>query len=268
VGRAVETSGPIGIFDSGVGGLSVALEIRRELPAEDLLYAADSAHAPYGDKPAPYIRDRALLIAGRLVEQNAKALVVACNTATALAVDALRGRWSMPIVAVEPAVKPAAVTTKSGVVGVLATAQTIASARFERLADVFGGGATILAQPCPGLVERIESGEVATAETRALVERYVRPLVEKGADTLVLGCTHYPFVRALIESVAGPDVVVIDPSAAVARELRRRLSDAGLLRGNAMPGVIRFTTSGVPGQIKAVLEALGIDAGEIEALGV
>lgn len=263
----MSNNGPIGIFDSGVGGLSVALEVRRELPVEDLLYVADSAHAPYGDKPPEYIGQRALAIVDFFVQQQAKAVVVACNTATAVAVDALRARWSMPIVAIEPAVKPAAATTKSGVVGVLATTQTIASTRFERLADKFGADVEILAQPCPGLVERIEAGDLSSADTKALIETYVQPLIARGADTLVLGCTHYPFVRSVIESVAGRDVVIIDPAAAVARELRRRLADRDLLSESAGPGSIRFWTTGMPVQMATVLHGLGIAADDVRPLG-
>jgi glutamate racemase len=265
--RSLGRNGPIGIFDSGIGGLSVALDIRRELPHEDLLYVADSGHAPYGDKPPEYIERRAIRIAERLVEEQAKAIVVACNTATAVAVDALRARWTMPIVAIEPAVKPAAATTKTGVVGVLATTQTIASTRFERLAETFGGEVTILARACPGLVERIEAGDRAGTETRALVETYVRPLLAKGADTIVLGCTHYPFVRGLIESVAGPDVTIIDPAAAVARELRRRLIAGNLLSDRAGQGSMTFRASGEPAPIAAAIRGLGIAVDDVQPLG-
>ena len=260
--------GPIGIFDSGIGGLSVALEIRRELPHEPLLYVADSAHAPYGDKPPDYIERRARAILTFFAGREVKAVVVACNTATAVAVDALRAHWSLPIVAIEPAVKPAAAATRSGVVGVMATTQTIASTRFERLTDMFGAGVEVLAQPCPGLVDRVENGELSGPATRALVEDYVRPLVDKGADTIVLGCTHYPFLRDLIASVAGPGVTLIDPAAAVARELRRRLSDRDLLTDRAEPGTIRFWTTGDPAQMHTSLAALGVAVDDVQALGV
>ena len=190
---------------------------------------------------------------------------MACNTATAVAVDTLRRRWAMPIVAIEPAVKPAAATTKSGVVGVLATTQTIASERFERLAGTFGAGVEILPQPCPGLVERIEAGDVAGDETQALVASFVQPLIEKGADTLVLGCTHYPFVRDLIASVAGPGVAIIDPAAAVARELRRRLAARDLLSDKANQGSVTFWTTGLPAHMAGLLRGLGV-AGEVHTL--
>ena len=257
---------PIGIFDSGIGGLSIALEIRRVLPHERLLYVADSGHAPYGDQPPAFIERRSLAIVDFLIEQNAKAVVVACNTATALAVEALRARWSLPIVAIEPAVKPAAATTRSRVVGVLATTQTIASTRFERLAETFGADVQILAQPCPGLVDRVEAGDRGGTETRRLVEGYVRPLIEKGVDTLVLGCTHYPFVRGLIEEAAGPGVAIIDPAAAVARELRRRLAEDQLLADDADPGSMRFWTTGDPARMSDILASLGVDAGVVQSV--
>jgi glutamate racemase len=257
---------PIGVFDSGIGGVSVLLEIQRQLPAEDLIYVADSAHAPYGDKPVEEIQERAFRIVEFLIEQPVKAVVVACNTATGIAVEALRARWSLPFVAIEPAVKPAAAATKTGIVGVLATRQTIASPRFARLAETWANGARILAQPCPGLVEQIERGELTTAKTRELVTAFVRPLVDQGADTLVLGCTHYPFVEPLIASVAGPGVTLINPAAAVARELGRRLTESELLGPPTRVGIARFRTSGTPEHLAAMLVTLGVQGGPVAAL--
>ena len=246
--------------------MSVLLEIQRQLPAEDLIYVADSAHAPYGDKPVEEIQERAFRIVEALLDHQVKAVVVACNTATGVAVEALRARWSLPFVAIEPAVKPAAAATKTGIVGVLATRQTIASPRFSRLADTWANGARILAQPCSGLVEQIERGELATAKTRELVASLVRPLVEQGADTLVLGCTHYPFVEPLIASIAGPGVTIINPAAAVARELGRRLAESGLLAPATHPGTTRFLASGPPEQLAAMLVTLGVEGGQVAAL--
>lgn len=260
------SSDPIGVFDSGVGGVSVLLEIQRELPSEDLIYVADSAHAPYGDKPVEEIQERAFRIVEFLLDQHAKAIVVACNTATGVAVEALRARWSLPFVAIEPAVKPAAAATRSGIVGVLATRQTIASPRFARLAETWANGARILAQPCPGLVEQIERGELTTPKTRDLIASFVRPLVEQGADTLVLGCTHYPFVQPLIASIAGPEVAVIDPAAAVARELRRRLTGPGLLAPEKHDGKTQYRTSGTPEHLAAMLATLGVESAQVGAL--
>ena len=247
---------PVGVFDSGVGGLSVLREIRRELPYENLLYLADSAHAPYGDRPAPFVVERSRAIVDFLLKEGAKAIVVACNTATAVAVDALRVTFTQPIVAIEPAVKPAAASTRSGVVGVLATTNTLASAKFARLVDQYAAGATVLTQACPGLVEQVESGELDTGRTRTLVQRYVDPLLEEGADTLVLGCTHFPFLTQVIQEIAGPHVAVIDPAVAVARELRRRLLTAGLLSESKRAGREQFWTTGPIEEIAPVMSRL------------
>ena len=215
------STGPIGIFDSGVGGLSVLLEVRRALPHEDLLYVADSGHAPYGEKPAAFIEHRATTIVTFFIEQGAKAVVVACNTATGIAIEALRAQWPMPIIGIEPAIKPAVAVTTSGVIGVLATSQTIASARFARLAGTFASGVEIIAQPCPGLVEQIEQGDLSGDGTRALVEEYVRPLIERGVDTLVLGCTHYGILEREIRSIIGENITLVAEESIVAEELQK-----------------------------------------------
>lgn len=264
--RGPVSDDPVGVFDSGIGGVSVLLEIQRQLPAEDLIYVADSAHAPYGDKTVEAIQERAFSIVEFLISQHAKAIVVACNTATGIAVEALRARWPLPFVAIEPAVKPAAATTKTGIVGVLATRQTIASPRFTRLADTWANGARILAQPCPGLVEHIERGELVTERTRNLIASFVRPLIDQGADTLVLGCTHYPFVQPLISEIAGPGVAIINPAAAVARELRRRLQESGLSAPETHVGSTSYRTSGSPDQLAAMLATLGVEGGNVGAL--
>ncbi len=250
------TDNPIGVFDSGVGGLSVLREIRRELPGEHLLYVADSGHAPYGDKPAELIEARAVAIVEFLISQRAKAIVVACNTATGVAIRMLRARYALPIIAMEPAVKPAAAHTRSGVVGVLATSRTIASDNFARLHQRFGTGVKILMQACPGLVEQVEAGDLQGASTRALIERYVAPLVAQGADSLVLGCSHYPFLAALIREIAGPGVAIIDPSPAIARELRRRLTAARLLSNANRGGTEQFWTSSTPEASRPVIAQL------------
>ena len=247
---------PIGVFDSGVGGLSVLREIRRELPAEDLIYVADSGYAPYGDRPADYVRGRALAIMEFLRAQDVKAVVVACNTATGIAVDALRARYTQPIVAIEPAVKPAAAQTCSRVVGVLATTQTLAGQKFARLVSTYAGDVEVLTQACPGLVEQVERGALTSASTRALVEQYLRPLLDKGADAIVLGCTHYPFVSDLVREVAGPSVSIIDSAGPVAREVRRRLQVSGLLAPESRIGTETFWTTGSPEQVAAVIEQL------------
>lgn len=247
---------PIGVFDSGVGGLSVLRHLRDALPHEDFLYVADSAYAPYGARGADVIRARTLHIADFLVEQGAKLLVVACNTATAAAVAALRERHALPVVAMEPGVKPAAERTRSGVIGVLATAGTLESARFFSLVNRHAGTADVITQPCPGLVERIEAGDLHGPATEQLLRSYLEPLLARGADVIVLGCTHYPFLRPLVEAIAGADVAVLDTGAAVAREVVRRLRGEGLWRAQARRGGERFWTSGEPDAATAVFEAL------------
>ena len=245
---------PVGVFDSGVGGLSVLRAIRQELPHEDLLYVGDSGCAPYGDRSAAFVTGRATKMTQFLVNQGAKAVVVACNTATTVAVHALRDRFDLPIVAIEPAVKPAAVRSRSRVVGVLATTGTVTSPKMARLLATYGRDVDFLIQPCPGLADQVERGELTSDATRSMVERYVRPLIEKGADILVLGCTHYPFLRALIEEIAGPRVEVIDPATAVARELRRRLERAGTLISRSEAGTERFWTTGTVEHAASIME--------------
>jgi glutamate racemase len=217
------TTGAIGVFDSGVGGLSVLLHIRRMLPDERLIYIADSAHVPYGDKPAHYIEQRSIALTRYLISQGADAIVIACNTATAAAAASLRRQFDCPVVGMEPAVKPAVTATKSGVVGVLATTGTLKSARFAALLERYAGEVTIVTQGCPGLVEQVETGDLHGAKTRELIERYTAPLLARGADTLILGCTHYPFLAPMIREVAGENIALVDTGEAVARHLQRRL---------------------------------------------
>ncbi|MDN3517046.1 glutamate racemase [Aquisalimonas lutea] len=221
---------PIGVFDSGLGGLSVLRAIRTRLPAEDLLYAADAARVPYGSRSAGEIRERALVLAEFLVGQGAKALVIACNTATAVAADALRERFPVPVVAMEPAIKPAVASTRTGVVGVLATEGTLSSARFAALLEQYAGSVRVVTQPCPGLVAAVEAGETDGARIRGLLEEYLQPLEAAGADTVILGCTHYPFLVPALRSMLGPEVILVETGAAVARQLERRLAGHGLLR--------------------------------------
>lgn len=228
---------PVGIFDSGVGGLSVLRHVRAQLPHEHLIYVADTGFAPYGDKPEDVVAERSLAIARFLVGQGAKALVVACNTATVAAVKLLRARFpEMPIVGVEPGLKPAAAASRNGKVGVLATERTLAGDKFLQLRDQIAEatGAQFLLQPCQGLADQIEFGELDSQETAAMLKRYIAPLLAQGADTLVLGCTHYPLVQASIERVIADegfdDVALVDTGEAVARQLGRLLEAGGLLR--------------------------------------
>jgi glutamate racemase len=225
---------PVGVFDSGVGGLTVVKAIQQRLPDLDILYVADSAYAPYGGRPVEHVRERAMRITRFLVDQGAQAIVVACNTATAMAVEDLRAAFDIPIVAMEPAVKPAATATRSGVVGVLATTGTLESERYRQLVDSHGHRIRVLGRVCNHWVEQVESGDLDSDQARCLVASEIQPLLAAGADTLVLGCTHFPLLAALIAEVAGPKVTLIDPAPAVAEQLARclegRFSGKGLLR--------------------------------------
>ena len=248
-------AGAIGVFDSGVGGLSVLRHIRQLLPHERLIYVADSAHVPYGDKSKAYIEQRSLLITRFLQQQGADAIVIACNTASAAAAATLRSQFDLPVIAMEPAVKPAVAATRCGVVGVLATTGTLASARFAALLERYAGEVAIVTQGCPGLVEQVERGELNSAYTRELIARYTAPLLARGADTLILGCTHYPFLAARIAELAGSDVTLVDTGAAVARQLQRRIVSELQDRpaGNA---AAQFFTSGDAVQASHIMSLL------------
>lgn len=256
---------PIGVFDSGVGGLSVLREIRALLPNESLLYVADSGHVPYGEKSPEFIRERCRLIAAFLLERGAKALVLACNTATVAGVAELRELYpQLPVVGMEPAVKPAAAATRSGVVGVLATTGTLKSAKFAALLDRFASDVRVVTQPCPGLVERIEAGDLDSEQTRVLLQGFVAPLLAQGCDTLILGCTHYPFIKPLLQTLVPDAVSLIDTGAAVARQLQRLLDERGLLAaGPARPA--RYWSSGNSAQMANVLTLLLGDRSVIES---
>lgn len=257
---------PIGVFDSGLGGLSVLRHARTALPAEDFLYVADSGHAPYGERSTDWIRARSAVLGEFLLDHGAKALLIACNTATAAAAQALRERWpALPIIGMEPAVKPAVAATKTGTVGVLATTGTLASSRFAALLDTFGRDIHVVTRPGSGLVEAVERGDFDSPDTRALVASHVEPLIAEGADVIVLGCTHYPFLRPLIEQAAGPAVRVIDTGDAVARQLARALGRAGLLRSGHHGGE-RFWSSAPPARRSAALQRLWRQDATVEPL--
>ena len=250
-------SAPIGVFDSGVGGLSVLREIHAQLPNEALLYVADSGHVPYGEKSAEFIRERSQRIAEFLLGQGAKALVLACNTATVAAVADLRERYpQLPIVGMEPAVKPAAAATRSGVVGVLATTGTLKSARFAALLDRFASDVRVVTQPCPGLVECVEAGDLGSPPVRQLLQSYVEPLLAAGCDTLILGCTHYPFLKPLLRELVPADVALIDTGAAVARQLQRLLEQYDALAPQSATHSAHFWSSGAPAQLEQILPLL------------
>lgn len=238
------SSAPIGVFDSGVGGLSILSGIHELLPAETLQYVADSGHAPYGPKGEAYIRARCAAIMKFLERFDVKAVVVACNTATAAAVAHMRDQYDLPIIGVEPAVKPAAEQSKSGVVGVLATSGTIASEKFLNLQNRFVTRAKILTRACEGLVELIEQASPNPFTLERMLHEFIQPIVDAGADTLVLGCTHYSLIRPQIQKAAGLEVRIIDAGTAVAKELQRRLVMNGLANTSGSAGMVCFHTSG------------------------
>lgn len=219
----------IGVLDSGVGGLSVLRHLQTHLPHESWLYIADQAHVPYGGRPLTQIRQFSQAITQFLLTQQVKLIVVACNTASGAALTHLRQTFpDVPFVGMEPAVKPAAGQTRSGKVGVLATTGTFESQRYASLMARFAQGVTVLENPCLGLVERIEAGETAVPATEKLLRQCVEPMLAVGVDTLVLGCTHYPFVLPLLTEIVGPEVTIIDPAPAVARQTARVLAANGL----------------------------------------
>ena len=247
---------PIGVFDSGIGGLTVLDEIQQLLPHESLLYVADCGHIPYGEKSPAFILERSRQVAAFFREKGAKAFVIACNTATVAAVADLRlDSPDWPLVGMEPAVKPAAAATRSGVVGVLATTGTLQSAKFAALLDRFAADVRVITQPCPGLVELIETGDLNSPALRQLLQGYIDPLLSAGCDTIILGCTHYPFLKPLLATLVPADVVLVDTGAAVARQLQRLLSSGALLaKGPARPA--QFWTSGSVDIFRNVLPKL------------
>ncbi|MFE4105566.1 glutamate racemase [Almyronema epifaneia] len=259
-------SAPIGVFDSGVGGLSVLRAIRAALPYENLCYVADSGHVPYGTKPPEYLQQRSLTLTRFLLSQNVKAIVVACNTATVAAVADLRATFPIPIIAIEPAVKPAVLATQTGVVGVIATATTLASQQFLSLLERFGSGVTILTQACPHLVRQVEKGDLTSVVTRALIQKYTKPILMAGADMLVLGCTHYPFLRPLLDEVVGANVTLLDTGAAVTRQLSNILAVQNLLNPSQLPGREEFWTSGEIKQAQSVFATLWGEAVNLQPL--
>ncbi len=248
---------PIGVFDSGVGGLSVLREIRALLPAEALIYFADQAHVPYGPRPLRQVRSFAVGIARFLLQQSSKIIVVACNTASAAALKHLRSTFpDTPFVGMEPAVKPAAALSLRRTIGVLATPATFEGDLFASVVDRHAQGVRVLTQTCPGLVEEIERGNVDGEDVRKLLQDCLTPLREAGIDSLVLGCTHYPFALKAIREAAGPGVEIIDPAPAVARQVRRVLEERGLLCSSQSSAEPVYVTSGDPAVLEAALDGL------------
>jgi glutamate racemase len=255
----VGDNSPIGIFDSGVGGLSITKEIRRLLPNEDLLYFADSAYCPYGEKPPAIIKDRVFSLCNFLISKGAKMLVVACNTASIVSLDDIRRYYKIPVVGVEPAVKPAVAATKTGTIGVLATGVTLSGDRFSALVKKYCNQTAVVTQPCPGLVELVENGKTDGSEAEAMLTHYLQPLLEKNADTVVLGCTHYPFLRPLIQKLTDNKLTIIDTGEAVARQTSHLLINNELQTNKDSLGTETFFTSGNANLIEPVIRMLWND---------
>jgi glutamate racemase len=253
---------PIGLFDSGVGGLSIMKEVRRLLPREDLIYVADSQYCPYGEKRPEEIKERSAVITRFLQAEGAKLVVVACNTASVAALEFLRAQFPFPLVGVEPAVKQAALHSRNKKVGVLATGVTLTGERFTSLVERFGGDLTVINQACPGLVEKVEAGEIDSRETKALLEQYLEPLQAEGVDVVVLGCTHYPFLKPIVRQLVAPGVQVLDTGEPVARQVSRVLTEHNLLAPAGQRGREWFYTSGDPARVGPVVGKLWGGVGE------
>jgi glutamate racemase len=235
---------PVGVFDSGIGGLSVVRALRAYLPAEDIVYFADSANCPYGSRDEAFIIERSVAIAKHLINAGVKLLVTACNTACAVALECLRGMFDVEIVGLEPAVKPAASQSRSGRIAVFATPRTIASMRLARLIDNYAQSVHVELVPAPGWVELVEDGLADRATAYSVIEPLVKPVVERGADVLVLGCTHYPFLEPVIREAAGHTVDIVESGEAVARRVSGLLERSDLLAPGKNPeGRLRLMTS-------------------------
>jgi len=262
---------PIGIFDSGVGGLSVLRAIHHLLPAEELLYLADQAHVPYGPRPLEEVRGFAHAITQFLIRKQAKLIVVACNAASAAALHYLRREFpDIPFVGMEPAVKPAAEHTQSGRVGVLATPVTFQGELYASVVERFANGVEIFPATCPGLVEQIEAGAPNSSATRTILETALQPMLAQGIDTVVLGCTHYPFVIPLIQEIVGPGVRVIDPAPAVAQQVQRVLANRQALNppasGLPFQQTVRLLTTGNPTNLERLLPLYLNETSPVEQL--
>ena len=255
---------PIGIFDSGVGGLSVLRAIREQMPSESVIYFGDQGHVPYGSRSMEQIQNFSEAITNFLLKKNAKIIVVACNTASAAALKYLRAQFpTVQFVGMEPAVKPAAEHTQTGKVGVLATPATFQGALYASVVERFASAVELIQSTCPGLVQEIEMGNLDGLETRRILEDALLPMLEKNIDTVVLGCTHYPFVIPLIQHIVGENVRVIDPAPAVARQAGRLLETGALRNRSKSKGSVMFYTSGDPESLKSMLPMLLGESGEV-----
>lgn len=253
----INPDSPIGVYDSGVGGLTVWRAVRALLPQEDLLYFADQAKVPYGVRPLEEVRSLAEGVSSYFMGQGAKLIVIACNTASAAALKHLRALYAdFPFVGMEPAVKPAAEQTLSGKVGVLATPSTFQGELYASVVERFAHDVQLYQNTCPGLVQQIEKGYLDTPKTRRILTGALEPMLKEGVDTLVMGCTHFPFVIPLIKQIAGEDVRVIDPAPAVARQVQRVLAARCLLANRKRTGNSVFLTSGENSKLQELLPKL------------
>lgn len=248
---------PLGIFDSGLGGLSVLRDLQALMPSEDVLYLADNAYCPYGLRGHDEIVERSLLVCGELFDRGAKAIVVACNTASAMAINEIRSaNPGRVVVGLEPAVKPAVKLTRSGKVGVLATPRTVAGDRLHWLIDTFANGVEVHSVAGTGLVELVESGQLTGQDVRATLAPLLEPMIAEGIDVFVLGCTHYPFLRSEIEAFVGPEMPVIDSGSAVAKRTHDVLRTTGLLNSGVGSGSVRLVTSGEAEVVGSIVRQL------------
>lgn len=262
---SINSDSPIGIFDSGVGGISVLRAIREQMLEESIVYFGDQGHVPYGSRSMAQIQGFSDAITRFLLDQGAKIIVVACNTASAAALRYLRGRFpETPFVGMEPAVKPAAERTQTGKVGVLATPATFQGALYASVVERFANGVELFQNTCPGLVQQIEQGNLDGKETRQILEAALLPMLAKRIDTVVLGCTHYAFVIPLMREIAGEYVRVIDPAPAVAKQTRRLLEERQLMNSSRRKGRVRFYTSGDPAALRSLLPLLLGESGEVQ----
>ena len=258
---------PIGVFDSGVGGLSVLRAMRALMPEEAILYFGDQEHVPYGSRTREQIQGFSEGITKFLLEHGSKLIVVACNTASAAALTYLREHFpAVAFVGMEPAVKPAAETTKTGRVGVLATPATFQGVLYSSVVERFAVGVQLFQNTCPGLVSQIEKGDLGSSVTREILEDALCPMLEKNIDTVVLGCTHYPFVIPLIEQIVGENVRVIDPAPAVAKQAKHLLAVMGTNNQSQIHAAIRFFTSGTSSEMKSILPILLGESGEVQSV--
>lgn len=259
------SQGAIGVFDSGIGGLSVLRAIRTLIPAQDVLYFGDQGHVPYGPRPMSEVRRFSFAISQFLIEQGAQLIVVACNTASAAALIDLRLAFAdMPFVGMEPAVKPAAEQTQTAKVGVLATPATFQGALYASVVERFAQGVEIYQDTCTGLVQEIEAGRLDGPETRQILNQALQPMLQAGIDTVVLGCTHYPLVIPQIQSICGPQVRVIDPAPAVARQTERLTGQISLQPRQG--GSTTYFTSGDPQALRPLLGIFQTPPGSIQAV--